>query len=71
VTGTKPKAWVGDQVHDVNAGKEGVVTDVKSDGSYVLRPLYVRFRTWTVPNADGLEITVSREEPIRRRREES
>jgi hypothetical protein len=71
VTETKPKAWVGDQVHDVTTGKEAVITDVKSDGTYVLRPLYVRFRTWTVPNADGLEITVSREEQIRRRLEES
>ena len=71
MTDTNPKVWVGDQVHDVNTGREGVVTDVKWDGTYVLRPLYVRFRTWTIPNADGLEITVSREEQIRRRQEES
>ncbi|MGW1714568.1 hypothetical protein [Streptomyces sp. NPDC002156] len=71
MTDAKPKVWVGDQVHDVNTDKEGVVTDVKSDGTYVLRPLYVRFRTWTVPNADELEVTLSRDEQIRRRREES
>ncbi|MEH0424108.1 hypothetical protein [Streptomyces sp. B21-083] len=71
MTVTRPKAWVGDQVHDVKADKEGVVTDVKSDGSYLLRPLYMWSLTWTVPNADGLEITESREEQSRRRRGES
>ncbi|MDW4908982.1 hypothetical protein RB628_27500 [Streptomyces sp. ADMS] len=48
-----------------------MVTDVQSDGTYVLRPLCMWSHTWTVPNADGLEITESREEQCRRRREES
>lgn len=30
--------WVGDQVYDANADKEGVITDVKN-GTYILRPI--------------------------------
>ncbi|MDC2953407.1 hypothetical protein PO587_02935 [Streptomyces gilvifuscus] len=68
---TKPKAWVGDQVYDGDAGKEGIVSDVKSDGTYVLREVYGMLPTWTAPGDEKLEVTVSREERLRRRREES
>ncbi|WP_430376675.1 hypothetical protein [Streptomyces sp. B1-3] len=62
-------AWVGDTVYDPNAEREGVITDVK-DGVYVLRPVHTWAGTWTAPVNAELEITLSREERIRRRREE-
>lgn len=65
--GEKRTPWVGDQVRDSAAGMEGIVNDVKPDGTYVLRPLHNRFQHWTSPNADTLEVTVSREERLRQR----
>ncbi|SCD55915.1 hypothetical protein GA0115242_10905 [Streptomyces sp. SolWspMP-5a-2] len=59
--------WVGDQVRDRAAGQDGIVNDVRPDGTYVLRPLHDKFRRWTAPNADALEVTVPREERIRLR----
>ncbi|AZS89448.1 hypothetical protein ELQ87_38260 [Streptomyces griseoviridis] len=59
--------WVGDQVRDRDAGQEGIVNDVRPDGTYVLRPVHNRFHHWTAPNADALEVTVSREERLRLR----
>ncbi|MFJ3497754.1 hypothetical protein ACIPPJ_29770 [Streptomyces sp. NPDC086091] len=63
----RPKAWVGDQVWDEDAGKEGVVTDVRG-GVYVLRELYTWALTWTAPGGDRLRVTVPRLERLRRRR---
>lgn len=31
VTGKQPEAWVGDQVRDGDADKEGIVSDVQRD----------------------------------------
>ncbi|MFJ3665092.1 hypothetical protein ACIPSE_01410 [Streptomyces sp. NPDC090106] len=66
---TRTTAWVGDQVHDSNAGREGIVTDIRA-GTYVLRPLHSWTDLWTAPDVGCLEITVSREERLRRREEE-
>ncbi|KAA0927013.1 hypothetical protein FGF04_31750 [Streptomyces apricus] len=64
-------AWVGDQVWDEAAEKEGVVTDVKN-GVYELRPLNRTWgETWTVRDGTKLTVTVPREERLRRRREEA
>ncbi|MFD0210794.1 hypothetical protein ACFVH9_17075 [Streptomyces hirsutus] len=68
MTEEKPP-WVGDQVHDANADKEGVVTDVKN-GTYILRPVHSYWgQTWTASDAEVLTITVSRLERIKRERE--
>ncbi|MFI1409434.1 hypothetical protein ACH4Y0_05810 [Streptomyces sp. NPDC020707] len=61
-------AWVGDQVWDEVAEKEGVVTDVQG-GTFVIRELYTWALTWTAPSKDRLTVTVTREERMRRRRE--
>lgn len=52
----KPRAWVGDQVYDADAGKEGIVNDVKKDGTYILREVWSWARTWTAPNAEKLSV---------------
>ncbi|MGW1540414.1 hypothetical protein ACWCPM_09235 [Streptomyces sp. NPDC002309] len=59
--------WVGDQVYDSNADKEGVITDVRN-GTYILRPVHTWARQWTAPSADVLVITVPREDRVRRDR---
>ncbi|MGW3291482.1 hypothetical protein ACWDR3_43325 [Streptomyces sp. NPDC001002] len=65
-----PRVWVGDQVHDGDVDREGIVTDVKS-GTYILRPVHTFWAgTWTAPSDEKLEVTLSREERLRRRREE-
>ncbi|KAA0941826.1 hypothetical protein [Streptomyces apricus] len=67
----EPKPWVGDQVWDEVAEKEGVVTDVKN-GVYELRPPNRTWgETWTVLDGTKLRVTVSRQERLRRRREEA
>ncbi|XVV32776.1 hypothetical protein ACQPXT_00010 (plasmid) [Streptomyces sp. CA-100214] len=42
--------WVGDQVYDEVAGKEGVITDVKGR-TYILREVYSWALTWTSHDA--------------------
>ncbi|WTB90845.1 hypothetical protein OIE99_22700 [Streptomyces cellulosae] len=60
--------WVGDQVYDANADKEGVITDVKN-GTYILRPINHHWgETWTALNAEHLTITLSRKERIKQAR---
>ncbi|MFF8884093.1 hypothetical protein [Streptomyces flaveolus] len=61
--------WVGDQVFDANAGKEGIVSDVRRDGTYILREVYSWALTWTVPNAEKLSVTVPRHERVKREQE--
>jgi hypothetical protein len=58
--------WVGDQVYDADADKEGVITDVRDGTTYVLRHLHGGGRTWTVPSAETLTVTVPREERVDR-----
>ncbi|MFC4609705.1 hypothetical protein ACFO9E_18070 [Streptomyces maoxianensis] len=55
--------WVGDQVHDEDTGRDGIVTDVRG-GRYVLRPLY-GMDEWENENAERLTVTVPRSEEKR------
>ncbi|MEW2166117.1 hypothetical protein AB0912_24410 [Streptomyces sp. NPDC007084] len=68
MTAEERSAWVGDQVFDEDAGKEGIVSDVKA-GTFVIRELYARPLTWTAPGPERLRITVTREERIKQRQE--
>ncbi|MEV8542578.1 hypothetical protein [Streptomyces sp. NPDC051572] len=61
--------WVGDQVYDADAGREGIVTDVTGDGTDVLGPVHMWTGTWTAPGDEELEVTLSREERNRQHRE--
>ncbi|MER6853474.1 hypothetical protein AB0A81_40395 [Streptomyces flaveolus] len=63
------RPWVGDQVYDANAGKEGIVNDVRSDGTYILREVYSWALTWTTPDAERLSVTVPRHERVKREQE--
>ncbi|WP_405971382.1 hypothetical protein OG496_16425 [Streptomyces sp. NBC_00988] len=69
MTNDKPRVWVGDQVYDADAGREGIVTDVTGDGTYVLGPVHMWTGTWTAPGDEELEVTLSREERNRQHRE--
>lgn len=51
------KAWVGDEVHDEDAGRTGMVTDV-SGGIYFVRPLTGGGAEWTQNDPDRLTVTV-------------
>ncbi|MFL6110280.1 MAG: hypothetical protein ACJ786_02855 [Catenulispora sp.] len=68
MTEERPRVWVGDTVYDPAADREGIVTDVKG-GVYVLRPVHTWAGTWTAPDPDKLEVTLTREERLRRREE--
>ncbi|MEU8556046.1 hypothetical protein ACN6K5_001308 [Streptomyces violaceoruber] len=59
--------WVGDQVFDEEAGKEGVVTDVKGT-TFILREVYAWALTWTAQDPDKLTVTVPRQERVKRER---
>jgi hypothetical protein len=61
--------WVGDQVFDADAGKEGIVSDVRRDGTYILREVYSWALTWTVPDAENLSVTIPRHERLKREHE--
>jgi hypothetical protein len=50
-------AWVGDQVFDEDAEREGIITDVSS-GVYVLRPVAGGGPEWTNSERDRLRVTV-------------
>ncbi|MFB7111714.1 hypothetical protein [Streptomyces sp. NPDC056291] len=58
------KAWVGDQVFDEDAQREGIVTDVKN-GVYLLRPLAGGGAGWLSSTPDQLRVTVPRGEGAR------
>ncbi|CAL9294288.1 hypothetical protein SUDANB148_02308 [Streptomyces sp. SudanB148_2056] len=60
--------WVGDQVYDADADREGVISDVKN-GTYVLRAVDSWARTWTAPSAENLTLTVARLERLKKERE--
>lgn len=51
------RAWVGDQVHDSVAGRDGIITDV-SGGTYLLRPVHGRVAEWTADTEEQLTVTV-------------
>ena len=52
------KTWIGDQVHDEEAQRDGIITDVRA-GVYVLRTVYGA-REWTTKNPGHLTIVVPR-----------
>ncbi|TKA01401.1 hypothetical protein FCI23_40745 [Actinacidiphila oryziradicis] len=54
------KPWVSDQVHDEDAARSGIVTDVRS-GTYVIRPLQGPGE-WTSEDSKKLTTVVPREE---------
>ncbi|MEV7867503.1 hypothetical protein AB0P17_15680 [Streptomyces sp. NPDC088124] len=59
------KVWVGDQIHDKAADRDGIVTDVRS-GTYVLRPLHGG-PEWTAETATELTVVVPLDEAAPRR----
>ncbi|MFB7650457.1 MULTISPECIES: hypothetical protein [unclassified Streptomyces] len=68
MTEEQTTAWVGDQVFDEEACREGIVSDVKRDGTYILREVCLWALTWTAQDPDKLTVTVPREERIKRER---
>ena len=69
MTEEKATAWVGDQVYDADADKEGIVHDVKRDGTYLLRDVWSWAITWTAPNAEKLTVTIPRRERVEKERD--
>ncbi|WP_049570403.1 hypothetical protein [Streptomyces sp. SBT349] len=57
---TRPTPWIGDEVHDEDAGRDGIVTDVR-DGIYVLRPP-LGTTEWTSAHPHRLTVVVPREQ---------
>ncbi|MFG1806202.1 hypothetical protein [Streptomyces sp. NPDC049040] len=55
------KAWLGDQVRDEVAERDGIVTDIRQ-GLFVLRPLYRSTEEWTADSDEQLTVTVPRED---------
>lgn len=68
MTKQQTEAWVGDQVWDKEAGREGIVSDMRGDGAYLPREVHAWTVTWTALNADKLTVTVPREERIKKER---
>nr|WSY55856.1 hypothetical protein OG999_40790 [Streptomyces sp. NBC_00886] len=69
MTEKRSRVWVGDQVYDADADRDGIVTDVTSDGTYVLGPIHMWTATWTAPSDEKLEVALSREERNKQHRE--
>ncbi|WP_329135199.1 hypothetical protein OG552_21105 [Streptomyces sp. NBC_01476] len=57
-------AWVGDEVRDENAEREGIVTDVRG-GRYRLRAL-TRPGEWAADSSERLTVTVPLERGVGR-----
>ncbi|OWA18331.1 hypothetical protein B9W68_05295 [Streptomyces sp. CS227] len=53
--------WVGDLVHDEDADRRGIVTDVRGGTVWVLRPEHGVER-WTSERPERLALLASREE---------
>jgi hypothetical protein len=51
------KPWVGDQIHDEDLDRDGIITDVRA-GTYVLRPLWGRGE-WTNQDHERLTLIVA------------
>lgn len=58
------RPWVGDQVHDEDADREGIVTDVQRGTVYILRALHGPDQ-WENRNGDHLKITVPLRDRLR------
>ncbi|MET7509357.1 hypothetical protein [Streptomyces albidoflavus] len=57
--------WVGDLVHDEEADRRGIVTDVRGGTVWVLRPEYGVER-WTSERPERLTLLTPREEMLER-----
>ncbi|MBV7651626.1 hypothetical protein C0Q64_04460 [Streptomyces albidoflavus] len=57
--------WVGDLVHDEEAGRRGIVTDVRGGTVWVVRPEYGVER-WTSERPERLTLLTPREEMLER-----
>ncbi|MEU2155212.1 hypothetical protein ABZ532_09335 [Streptomyces sp. NPDC019396] len=55
------KPWVGDVVHDEEADRRGVVTDVRGGAVWVLRPEY-GLEQWTSERPEQLTVVTPREQ---------
>ncbi|MFI8364585.1 hypothetical protein ACIGD1_31075 [Streptomyces sp. NPDC085612] len=66
--GEKRRAWVGDLVHDEDADRQGIVTDVRGGALWVLRPVYGTHR-WTSPWPERLRVVRTREDRLRESRD--
>ncbi|MFI8087745.1 hypothetical protein ACIF9R_05420 [Streptomyces sp. NPDC086080] len=62
----KRRAWVGDLIHDEDAGRRGIVADVLGGATWVLRPEYGSVR-WTSRQPERLRVIRTREERLRDR----
>lgn len=51
------KVWVGDRVHDEDAGRDAIVSDVRGGTTYILRTL-TGGREWTSENPGRLTMMV-------------
>ncbi|MFD8685387.1 hypothetical protein [Streptomyces sp. NPDC059651] len=58
------RPWVGDQVYDEDADREGIVSDVQGGSVYILRSVYGHDQ-WQNLNGDRLKITVSLQDRVR------
>ncbi|MEU8624077.1 hypothetical protein [Streptomyces sp. NPDC048669] len=59
MTGRKP--WVGDLIHDGDADRLGIVTDVQGGAVWLLRP-ECGYGRWTSGRPDRLTVVTPREE---------
>jgi hypothetical protein len=56
------KPWVGDLIHDEDADRNGIVTDVRGGALWVLRPEHGGGGEWTSEHPDRLTVVVPHEE---------
>ncbi|MGW1605000.1 hypothetical protein [Streptomyces eurythermus] len=60
----KRRAWVGDLIHDDDADRHGIVTDVYGGSTWVLRPERGPDQ-WTSQQPHRLRVIKTREERLR------
>ncbi|MGW2466528.1 hypothetical protein [Streptomyces bauhiniae] len=60
MSGGEGTAWVGDLVHDEDAGRRGIVTDVRGGAMWVLRPEFGTGQ-WTSLAPERLTVLMPRE----------
>ncbi|MGV9318423.1 hypothetical protein [Streptomyces sp. NPDC003660] len=60
MSGGEGMAWVGDLVHDEDAGRRGIVTDVRGGSMWVLRPEFGTGQ-WTSLTPGRLTVLMPRE----------
>ncbi|MEU6025287.1 hypothetical protein [Micromonospora sp. NPDC047134] len=61
--GDAPRAWIGDLVHDEDAAKPGIVTDVINKTIWVLRPEFGTGQ-WTCEDPGRLTVITPRAERV-------